>query len=187
MENKHNESWYKGRISSIVGEIVFTIFSFAFIKAILSTFLYYLHEHVAWRKHIHSTTGNYRIHSRASLRNAQNIYLGDDVRITMDCCIWAEMNSKIVFGNNVLVGPGVKMFCGNHGTKLNGVPMTYQDRTEADIIIGNDVWIGANSVLTSGARVNDGAIVAAGSVVTKEIPANAIVGGVPAKLIKYRS
>jgi acetyltransferase-like isoleucine patch superfamily enzyme len=45
----------------------------------------------------------------------------------------------------------------------------------------------ANSVLTSGARVNDGAIVAAGSVVTKEIPANAIVGGVPAKLIKYRS
>jgi acetyltransferase-like isoleucine patch superfamily enzyme len=187
MENKQTESWYKGKILAMIGEIMYTLFSFSFIKAIFSSFLYYLHEHVTWRKQIHSTTGNYRVHPRASLRNAQNIYLGNNVRITMDCCIWAEKNSKIVFGDDVLVGPGVKMFCGNHGILLNGIPITYQDRTENDIIIGNDVWIGANSVLTSGTKVNDGAIIAAGSVVTKEVPKNAIVGGVPAKLIKYRS
>ena len=51
----------------------------------------------------------------------------------------------------------------------------------------SDLWIGANSILVSGAKINDGAIVAAGSVVTKEVPANAIVAGSPAKVIKYRS
>jgi acetyltransferase-like isoleucine patch superfamily enzyme len=105
----------------------------------------------------------------------------------MNCCIWAEKNSKIIFGDNVLVGPSVKMFSGNHGTKLNGNPMVYQERVEADIIIGNDVWIGANSVITSGVTIADGAVVAAGSVVTKNVPANTIVGGVPAKTIKIRS
>src|SRR5690606_19098793 len=127
-----------------------------------------------------------RIHSRTSIRNAQNIMMGSNVRITMDCCIWAEKNSKIIFGNDILIGPGVKMFCGNHGSVLNGIPMTLQERREADIRIDDDVWIGANSVITSGVIIGSGVIVAAGSVVTKNIPQNAIVGGVPAKIINYR-
>lgn len=181
-----NQPWYKSKIGSLVTEILGSIFSVVFINAILSSFAYFIHEHVIWRKQIHRT-GDFRIHSRASLRNAQNIYLGNDVRITMDCCIWAEKNSKIIFGDQVLVGPGAKMFCGNHGTRLNGIPMTYQERTEADITIGNDVWIGANSIITSGVSIADGVIVAAGSVVTKDIPANTIIGGCPAKVIKYRT
>lgn len=185
MEVKH-QPWYKGKINLIFSEIFTGFFSFSFVKAIFSSFAYFLHEQVIWRKRIHHK-GNYRIHARASLRNSQNIYLGENVRITMDCCIWAEQHSKIVFGDNVLVGPGVKMFCGNHGIKLCGIPMVYQERSEKDIIIGNDVWIGANSILVSGAKINDGAIVAAGSVVTKEVPANAIVAGSPAKVIKCRS
>ena len=64
--------------------------------------------------------------------------------------------------------------------------MVYQDRREKDIVIGNDVWIGANSILVSGVKINNGAIVAAGSVVTKEVPENAIVAGIPAKVVKYR-
>lgn len=54
------------------------------------------------------------------------------------------------------------------------------------INIGNDVWIGANSIITNGANIGNGAIIAAGSVVTKDVPDYAIVGGVPAKLIRYR-
>lgn len=184
MQNK--DSWYKGKLGLIFTEIIGGIFSFAFIKAILSSFAYYLHEHVIWRKNIHAK-GDYRIHSRASIRNAQNIHLGNNVRITMDCCIWAEQNSKIIFGDNVLVGPGVKMFCGNHGICKNGIPMTFQSRTEKDICIGNDVWIGANSVLVSGVSIGDGVVVASGSVVTKDVPSYAIVGGIPARIIKYRT
>ena len=184
--NNTSESWIKQKSKQIVSELLLGIFSFSLIKSLLISFSYYIHEHVIWRKHIHHK-GDYRIHARASIRNANNIYLGNNVRITMDCCIWAEQNSKIVFGDNVLVGPGVKIFCGNHGTALNGIPMTYQDRHEKDIIIGNDVWIGANSVITSGVSIGDGAVVAAGSVVTKDVGNYNIVGGVPAKLIKQRT
>ncbi len=178
--------WYRGKVMSLTAEVFSALFSLSFIKALASSFLYYLHEHVLWRARINTQTRNYRIHSRASIRNAQNIYLGDNVRITMDCCIWAEKNSRISFGDNVLVGPGTKVLCGNHGTELNGIPMTYQDRAEADINIGNDVWIGSNCVLTSGVKISDGAVIAAGAVVTHDIPENAIAGGVPARIIKYR-
>jgi len=179
-------TWKKGKTKDMIAEVFLGVFSISFLKAVFSSFAYYIHEHITWRRKINHK-GDYRIHAKTSVRNAQNIYLGNNVRITMNCCIWAEANSKIVFGDNVLVGPGVKMFCGNHGTALNGVPMTYQDRHEKDIIIGNDVWIGANSVITSGVSIGDGAVVAAGSVVTKDVGNYNIVGGVPAKLIKQRT
>lgn len=185
MEYNANRPWYEGKIKELFSEVVCSVFSLSFLKAVSSSFAYYIHEHVLWRRHIHHGK-QYRIHAQASIRNGQNVYLGENVRITMSCCIWAEKNSKIIFGDNVLVGPGVKMFCGNHGTALNGIPMVYQDRREKDITIGNDVWIGANSVIVSGVRIHDGAIVAAGSVVTKDVPAHAVVGGIPAKVIKFR-
>ncbi len=59
-------------------------------------------------------------------------------------------------------------------------------KTKGDVVIGNDVWIGTNAIILSGVNIGDGAIVAAGSVVTKNVPAYAIVGGVPAEVIKYR-
>lgn len=182
---KKQNPWYKDKLKDIFREIAEGLFSIYFLKAIFSSLAYYLHEHVIWRKYINHK-GDYRIHSRASIRNARNIYLGNNVRITMDCCIWADDNSKIFFGDNVLVGPGVKIFCANHGAAINGIPMTYQNRIQKDIHIGNDVWIGANSVVLSGVSINDGAIIASGSIVTKDVSSNAIVGGVPAKLIKYR-
>ncbi len=187
MDNKNLKKWYKGKILFLIVEVIYSVFSIAFFKANFSSFLYYIHEHVVWRKKIHSTTGNFRIHSRASIRNAHNIYLGDNVRITMDCCIWAGEKTRIVIGDNVLIGPGAKMFSSNHGIALTGVPMSYQDRVEKDIIIGNDIWIGANCIITSGVRINDGAVVAAGSVVTKEVPKDTLVGGIPVKVIKMRS
>jgi acetyltransferase-like isoleucine patch superfamily enzyme len=183
--SQSQQPWYKGKIYDLVKEVSWGVFSLSFVKAVLSGFAYFIHEHVVWRKEI-NTSGPVRIHARASIRNAKNIYLGKNVRITIDCCIWAEQNSRIIIGDNVLVGPGVKMFTGNHGIEMNGIPMVFQERTEKDIHIGNDVWIGANSVIVSGATIEDGAIIAAGSVVTKRVPSYCIVGGVPAKIIKQR-
>jgi acetyltransferase-like isoleucine patch superfamily enzyme len=182
---KKRQKWYEGKILEIIGEVIYALFSLEFIKACFSSFLYYLHEHVLWRKKIHSD-GDNRIHARTSIRNAQNIYIGNNVRITIDCCIWAEKNSKIIIGNNVLIGPGVKMFGANHGTALNGVPMVYQERVEKDIVIEDDVWIGANSIIVSGVTIHKGAIVGAGSVVTKDVSESSIYAGVPAKYIKKR-
>lgn len=61
----------------------------------------------------------------------------------------------------------------------------YKERVQ-EIVIKNDVWIGANAVVMPGVTINDGAIIGAGAVVTKNVPAYAVVGGVPAKIIKYR-
>lgn len=62
----------------------------------------------------------------------------------------------------------------------------YADDKKNDVLIGNDVWIGYGALLLAGVKISDGAIVAAGTVVTKDIPPYAIVGGNPAKIIKYR-
>ncbi|WP_419869060.1 CatB-related O-acetyltransferase [Chryseobacterium sp. CT-SW4] len=58
--------------------------------------------------------------------------------------------------------------------------------SKGDIIVGNDVWIGAHNIILSGVSIGDGAVIAANSVVTKDVPPYAIVGGSPAKIIRYR-
>ena len=84
------------------------------------------------------------------------------------------------------MGPGVNIHAANHGMK-SGQAMNAQPEIEKDIIIGNDVWIGSDAIVLAGVKIGDGAVVAAGSVVTSDIPANAVAGGVPAKIIKERS
>jgi acetyltransferase-like isoleucine patch superfamily enzyme len=63
---------------------------------------------------------------------------------------------------------------------------TYVDLERGECIIGSDVWIGANVVVLRGVHVGDGAVLAAGAVVNKDVPPYAIVGGVPARIINYR-
>jgi len=168
-------------------KIVFkSIFSLNFLRSITSSFAYYLFEHVYWKFDI-TTKGVYRVHSTTSIRNAKNISLGFDTRITTDCIIWAGKTSKITIGDNVLIGPGVQLHASNHGYTLGKGPMTYQERVEKDIKLGNDVWVGGNSVITAGVTLADGIIVAAGSTVTKSFDEkNIIIGGVPAKKITER-
>lgn len=163
-----------------------SFFSLNFIKSIVSSFAYYLFEHVYWKFDI-TRKGPYRVHSTTSIRNAKNISFGFDTRITTNCILWAGKRSKIIIGDNVLIGPGVQLHASNHGYELGRGPMTYQERVEKDIILGNDVWIGGNSVVTAGVTLADGIIVAAGSTVTKSFTEkNIIIGGVPAKKISQR-
>lgn len=154
------------------------------VKSCAYRFGYYIHDHVAPRARM-NVKGNPRIHPTASLRCGENIYLGENSHINQYCCVWASPNSRIYLGDNLLMGPGAKIFSSNHMTRL-GVPMNSQPSVEKDIRVGNDVWIGANSVVVAGVTIGEGTIVAAGSVVTKDIPAYSIVGGIPAKVIKER-
>lgn len=162
------------------------LFSVDLVRALVSGFGHYLHEQVVWRGHIH-VDGNVRIHPTASIRNAQNVYVGNNSHINLHCCVWAGELSRIKIGENLLMGPGVMMFAGNHGI-ARGAPMTFQPRVEQEILIENDVWLGAGVVVTGGVRIADGVVVAAGAVVTKSIDQPyAIVGGIPAKVIGSRS
>ena len=70
--------------------------------------------------------------------------------------------------------------------EMCGLPMYFQEGTTIGIVIGNDVWLGANAVVTDGVVIGDGAVVAAGAVVTTDVEAYEIVAGVPAKRIGSR-
>jgi len=165
-------------------KIIKILFSFSLIKSLFFSFGYYLYEHVLWRKYI-NLKGKSRIHSTASIRNPKNVFVGENSHINHNCCVWADNQSKIILGDNLLMGPGVKIFSANHGHEL-GIPMTYQKRVEADVIIGDNVWLGSNTIILSGVKIGSGTIVAAGSVVSKDLPENVIAGGIPAKIIKKR-
>ncbi len=115
----------------------------------------------------------------------QYIEIGDDVVLSRDLVITTKGGVKI--GNRVLIGYGAKILSKNHiiPKELNE-PIRFSGHEEKEIIIEDDVWIGANCVILPGVKLGKGCVVAAGAVVTKNIESYTIVGGVPAKLIKRR-
>lgn len=116
--------------------------------------------------------------------NGGVIYFGDNFFANYGC-FFSSDNAKIIIGNNCLIGPDVVLINTNHGTNKNKL-IRLQKNISADIIIGNDVWIGAKSVILPGVTIGDGAVVAAGSIVNKDVAPYTIVGGVPVKLLKER-
>lgn len=74
-----------------------------------------------------------------------------------------------------------------HNIERTDIPMGQQGMRVSEVVIGNDVWIGMRVIMMPGVKVGDGAVIGAGSVVTKDVPDFAIVGGVPAKVIRYRN
>lgn len=166
-------------------QIVRNLFSLAFIKSIVYSFAYYLYEHVEWRRKINAKS-NIRVHPTASLRYSENIFIGENSHINMNCCVWAGENSKIILGDNLLMGPGVSIQSTNHGTFKDEVMMN-QAENENDVVVGDDCWLCSNVTVLSGVHIADGCIVAAGAVVTKSVEEPySVVAGVPAKIISKR-
>lgn len=108
----------------------------------------------------------------------KNIHLGRDVFINAGCKF--QDQGGIYLGDRVLVGQNVVLATLNHGMD----PAHRADLHPAPIRIGDDVWIGANATVLPGVTIGDGAVVAAGAVVTRDVPAMTAVGGVPARVIK---
>lgn len=154
------------------------------IKTLIMKYAWYIHDHIAPLAQL-NIAGNPRIHPTASLRCGKKIFVGKNSHINQYCCIWASQNSRIILGDNLLMGPGVKIFSSNHKTVKNQI-MNQQEWLEKDVEIGDDVWLGANVVVVAGVKIGDGSIIAAGAVVTKDIPPYSIAGGVPARVIKKR-
>ena len=115
--------------------------------------------------------------------------VGKAITIGERCFIgrFTEFNIKlnINIGNDCLIASNTKFVDHDHGMNRADI-MSVQDCDSQAISIGNDVWIGANVVLLKGVTIGDGAVVAAGSVVTKSIPEFEVWGGVPARKISQR-
>ena len=146
---------------------------------------YYNYAHVAPRRLL--TLGpNATISPNAVFSNAERISAGAGLRLGSRCHLWAgPAHGRIVIGNDALFGPEVMVTAA--GYRYNdGAPVTAQAMDEADVVIGNDVWIGTRAVILPGVTIGDGAIIGAGAVVTRDIPAMGIAVGMPARVVGQR-
>lgn len=108
----------------------------------------------------------------------KNITIGKNVFVNA-CCHFQD-HGGVTLGDNCLIGHNVVFATLNHGI----APEARALMLPAPIVVGKNVWIGSNSTILQGVTIGDNAIIAAGSVVTKDVPANTIAGGVPAKPIR---
>ncbi|MGB2755866.1 MAG: acyltransferase [Phycisphaerae bacterium] len=114
------------------------------------------------------------------------VIIGDNFRGNSNLFICAGESETIKIGSNVMIAPNVVIRSANHRSDSLDKPMLEQGNISADIHIGDDVWLGANAVITAGVTIGDHAIVGAGAVVTQDVKPYDIVGGVPAKVIRSR-
>ncbi|MBM3106677.1 antibiotic acetyltransferase [Pseudomonas sp. V1] len=114
---------------------------------------------------------------------SKDFCLGDFGFVGRGCTIYPRVKA----GRFLLMAPEVSILGADHKFDVIGLPMCFSGRDELpETVIGDDVWIGMSSKIMVGTRIGHGAIVAAGSIVTKDVPDFAIVGGVPAKVIGFR-
>lgn len=138
-------------------------------------------EIVALEKKLFGKTGkSIYVNPPLHVDYGRHIEIGNNFYANMDC-IFLDVN-KIIIGNNVMVGPRVSFYTAGHPTDAEiriqdlefGLPINVKD----------NVWIGGNSTILPGVTIGENAIIAAGAVVTKDVPNNTIVGGNPARVIR---
>ena len=168
------------------GIVLKTLFSFTFLKHVFVLMAFYLINYVRGRRLAHIGKGCH-ISPTVLMRYPERIIIGNECLLNHNNVLQAgKKNAIIKLGDYVMCGPNVQMFAYNHGIEAMDAPMIKQPYTEADIIIEDDVWIGAGTIILAGTKINGGVVIAAGSVVAGELPSNTICGGVPAKVIKER-
>jgi len=161
------------------------LFSFSTYKTMLRLFSYYGSNHAAEMNKA-AKGENTKISPTAIFARGENIRIGSNTLINANCSLWASENARIEIGDNVIFGPNVHVNSSDHGFADRNRLIREQKETEADVKIGNDVWIGANAVIVKGVKIGDGCVIGAGSVVTKGIPAYSVAVGAPAKVIRKR-
>jgi acetyltransferase-like isoleucine patch superfamily enzyme len=109
-----------------------------------------------------------------------DLYIGDDTRIG----IGSVLIGPVTIGRKVMIAQNVTISGLNHNYADTNLPIADQGVSVGIIEISDDVWIGANCVITKGVRIGKHVVIAASSVVTGDIPDNCVVGGIPAKIIK---
>lgn len=126
--------------------------------------------------------------NRIKIQVPRNVSLGDNVSINDGVWIASnyDENGEIIIGNNVLIGPHTIIHSGNHNYKNSEVNINKQGFSFKKIIIEDDVWIAAKCIILYGVKIGKGSVIAAGTVVTKDVTPYSIMAGVPGKKIGNR-
>ncbi|WPU95816.1 acyltransferase [Mucilaginibacter sabulilitoris] len=114
----------------------------------------------------------------------KGIYIGDRTGISARAYFAGQGGIQI--GKDVIMGPNVQIFSENHNFSDLHQTIKEQGITKVPVIIGNDCWIGAGVTILAGVHIGDGCVIAASSVVSRSIPPNSIVAGIPAKVVRSR-
>ncbi len=164
-------------------------------------------RYLAYKPLFKKTDGFFRIDSGVTILGFENIELGKDISFMKNSYVYANdggsiligdnfgMNTnsqlgasfgKIVIGNDCQIAPNCVLRASNHTFENPDIPFRLQGHTYGEIIIEDDVWIASNCVVTANTKIGRSSIIGASSVVTKDVEAYSIMGGVPAKLIRKR-
>ena len=135
-------------------------------------------------KHLFSSCGkDVNIECGADFGSGRMLKIGDRSGIGVDCILSGE----ITIGHDVMMAPRCALIARNHAYKDSSTTINQQGYEEMKpIIIGNDVWLGYGVIILGGVKISDGAIIGAGSIVTKNVEAYSIVVGNPAKKVSTR-
>lgn len=125
---------------------------------------------------------NVNIERGADFGTGQGISIGHNSGIGIN----AKIRGPLSIGDDVMMGPDVMILTSNHNISKQHIMRIQGDSAPRPVRIGDDVWIGARVIILPGVTVGKGAVIGAGAVVSKDVPDYAIVGGVPAIIIKYR-
>lgn len=148
-----------------------------------------------WRKHNVDNFSTLGYIKPLSQENLNKISVGKSTYGSLNCQFWNLPDEGLKIGRFCSIAEGVTfLLSGEHRYdcitsypfKVLNFGFEKEAVSKGKIIVGDDVWIGFNSLILSGVNIGQGAVVAAGSVIVKDVPPYAIVGGNPAKVIKYR-
>lgn len=132
-----------------------------------------------------------KIHRTVTIQSGARIFGSHSCVIGRDSFLGRNVKlfcyyEAIVIGEGVIIAEGVKIISHNHTYSNINIPINSQGYEAAKIIINDGVWIGFDAKILPGVEIGKGAIISAGAVVTKDVAAFSVVGGVPAKMIKSR-
>ena len=123
------------------------------------------------------------IEAGASFGRGNTVWLGDYSDLGIDC----KINGEVHIGDHSFMGPDVVIYSNNHAFERTDIPIMYQGCSPIEPVwIGNDVWIGTRVIILPGVHIGDHCVIGAGSVVTRDVPDWAIVGGNPARIVRQR-
>lgn len=162
--------------------VLWSVITLRFFIDLIRLLAYYSVNCIVGRQQ--ATIGkNCKIHPTVMLRQPTMIKIGDHCSINHNNIFQAgRQTGTITLGNHVLTAANVMFVAYSHA-----FPIIDQGYYDAPIVVEDDVWIGFGAIILAGVTIGRGAIIGAGSVVNKDVPPYAIVGGVPAKVLKMRA
>lgn len=115
-----------------------------------------------------------------------SLRIGSNVTVNVNTCLSAADGGEIMIGDNVLIGPNVVIIASDHSHERTDIPIRAQGYTGGRIVIGDGVWIAGNVIVTPDTHIGEHTVIAAGAVVTGDIPPFCVAGGIPARPLRRR-